>query len=125
MKKDEQIVINNYVDRSAADAFAIWNRNDHGKGKRLRSMNARVYTIGFYHFLVSYETLVAFIDGCGNCFDVMRMQEFKKVSKHYYFGGYYEDVEYTNFSRSSARQISTFFREYGKYNSPVYTYRPV
>lgn len=125
MKKSEQIAINAIVENAAEIGFGIWNKNNHGKGKQLHSMNARVYKIGNYYFLVSYETLVAFINGCGECFDVMRMHEFKKVSKHYYCGGYYEDVEYTNYSRSSARQISVFFGEYGRYNSKVYTYRPV
>lgn len=125
MKKSEQIAINAIVENAAEIGFGIWNKNNHGNGKQLRSMNARVYKIGNYYFLVSYETLVAFINGCGECFDVMRMNEFKKVTKRYYCGGYYEETEYTNYSRSSARQISTFFRDYGKYNSPVYTYKQV
>ena len=125
MKKSDQIAENIIVDNAAEIAFDIWNRNKHGNGKQLRSMKARVYKIGLYYFLVSYETMVAFINGSGECFDVMRMHEFKKVSKRYFCGGYYEDVEYTNYSRSSARQISTFFGEYGRYNSKVYTYRPV
>ncbi len=125
MKKAEQIIINNIVDDAAKVAFDIWNKNNHGKGKQLHYMNARVYKIGLYYFLVSYETLAAFINGSGECFDVMRMKEFKKVNKFYYCGGYYEETEYTNYSRSSSRQISTFFSEYGKYNAGVYTYRPV
>ena len=125
MKKAEQIAINAIVEKAAEIGFDIWNRNNHGKGKKLRSMNARVYKIGLYYFLVSYETMVAFINGSGECFDIMRMHEFKKVSKRYYCGGYYEETEYTNYSSSSARQISTFFSEYGKYNSQVYTYRPI
>lgn len=125
MKNAEQKAINAIVENEAEIGFDIWNKNNHGKGKQLHCMNARVYKIGLYYFLVSYETLVAFINGSGECFDVLRMSEFKKVTKRYYFGGYYEETEYTNYSRSSARQISTFFRDYGKYNSKVYTYRPV
>ena len=125
MKKAEQIKINAIVEKAAEVGFDIWNSNNHGNGKQLRSMNARVYKIGNYYFLVSYETLVAFINGCSECFDVMRMNEFRKVTRRYYFGGYYDETEYTNYSHSSARQISTFFRDYGKYNSPVYTYKQV
>ena len=122
MKKQEQIAINDIIEKACENALAVWNGNSHGKGKQLNSMNARVYTIGIYTFLVSYETLVAFIDKDGVCFDIMRMFTFKKVTKGYYCGGYYEDTEYTNYSRSTARQISTFFSQYGNANS-VYTYR--
>lgn len=122
MKKQEQIAINNIVEKACEYALSVWNGNSHGKGKQLNSMNARVYTIGTFKFLVSYETLVAFIDKDDVCFDIMRMFTFKKVTKRYYCGGYWEDTEYTNYSRSTARQISTFFRQYGNPNS-VYTFR--
>lgn len=122
MKKEDQIAINNFVEKACENALAVWNNNNHGRGKQLNSMNARVYTIGTYKFLVSYETLVAFIDKDDVCFDIMRMFTFEKITKRYYYGGYWEDTEYTNYSRSSARQISTFFRQYGNANS-VYTYR--
>ena len=122
-KKEMQIDMNNLVLAYEGKALEIWNKNNHGKGKRLNSMQAWVYTIGNYHFLVSYKTLVAFIIDNGTGVDIMREREFYKEFTVKYCGGSYTDFEYTNYSRSSARQISTFFRMYGA--KQVLTYKPV
>ena len=115
MKKSIQKSINIMVQEAEELAMEIWNNNNHGKGEQLCHMNARIFSIGDYKFLVSYTTLVAFIvDGIG--FDIMREKNFW-ISDNKYCDGYY-----TNFSRTTARQISRFFELYAK---DFFTYRVV
>lgn len=126
-KKEErrlaQIAENKAMESVVSEALKIWNINAHGDGKQLRHMQASIFTIGKFTFLVSYETLAAFIyDGEG--FDILRMFTFyKEWIRFEGMWGYVDRSEYTNYSPTSGKQISAFFSEY-KVNK-IHTYRNV
>ena len=116
MKKELQKEINAIVQSAEFLAMTTWNNNSHGSGKQLRNMNARIFSIGNYKFLVSYTTLVAFcVDGKG--YDIMREHYFYKEPTAYSEG------YYTNYSPSTAKQISAFFKECKV--DKVFTYRDI
>ena len=116
MKKSEQLAINAHVQIAEKSALNIWNTNNHGVGEQLNHMSAKIFSIADYKFLVSYDTLVAFcVDGVG--FDIMREHYFYKKPTAYSEG------YYTNFSRSTAKQISVFFKECNVHQ--VFTYRDI
>ena len=122
-KKNLQIAINNEVEEIADNAMSIWNKNNHGKGVKLNHMKAQIFQIGNITYLMSYETIVAVIVN-GKGYDFMRMQYFYK--EWYWYNpiwGYIDKSETTNYSPTSARQISTFFRKYGI--NDILTYREV
>lgn len=122
-RKNAQIAINNEVEKVVNNAMDIWNKNNHGKGKRLNSMKARVFQIGNIVYLVSYETLVAIVVN-GKGYDFMRMQYFYKKWVFYSpFWGYIDKSESTNYSRTTARQIVTFFKQ--QKVQEVLTYRDI
>ena len=122
-KKNAQIAVNNEVEKVVNNAMDIWNKNNHGKGKRLNSMKAYIYQIGNIVYLVSYETLVAVIVN-GKGYDFMRMQYFYKEWVVYSpFWGYIDKSESTNYSRTTARQIATFFKQQNV--QEVLTYRDI
>ena len=122
-KRLAQIAINDSMQGIVEGALKIWNLNAKGDGKKLRHMHATVYTIGKYTFLVSYDTLAAFIvDGKG--YDILRMFTFyKEWIRFEGMWGYVDHSEYTNYSPTSGRQISTFFRDYNA--NEIFTYREV
>lgn len=122
-RKNAQIAINEEVAKVSDNAMKIWHSNNHGKGKRLNHMQAHVFQIGNITYLVSYETMVACIVN-GKGYDFMRMQYFYKEHIIYSpFWGYIDKSETTNYSPTTARQISTFFRQNNI--SEVLTYREV
>ena len=122
-KKNAQIVVNNEVEKVVNNAMDIWNKNNHGKGKRLNSMKAYIYQIGNIVYLVSYETLVAVIVN-GKGYDFMRMQYFyKKWVVYSPFWGYIDKSESTNYSPTTARQIATFFKQQNV--QEILTYRDI
>ena len=122
-KRKAQIAVNNEVEKVVNNAMEIWQKNNHGKGKRLNSMKAWVYQIGDVIYLVSYETLVAVIVN-GKGYDFMRMQYFYKEWVVYSpFWGYIDKSESTNYSPTTARQIATFFKQQNV--QEVLTYRDI
>ena len=123
MKKDLQIAQNKVIENVTEVALKVWHEKEHGKGKRLNSMQATIYEIDGIKFLVSYDTLAAFIiDGKG--FDILRMFTFYKEWVRFEgIWGYLDRSEYANYSTTSGRQISTFFKKYGV--NDILTYREV
>lgn len=122
-RENAQIAVNVEVEMVANNAMDIWHKNDHGKGKRLNSMKAWVFQIGNIVFLVSYETLVAVIVN-GKGYDFMRMQYFYKEWVIYNpVWDYIDKSESTNYSRTTARQIATFFKQQNV--QEVLTYRDI
>lgn len=122
-KRNAQIAVNDEVEKVFNYAMEIWQKNNHGKGKRLNSMKAWVYQIGNIKYLVSYETLVAVIV-YGKGYDFMRMQYFYKEWVVYNpFWGYIDKSESTNYSPTTARQIATFFKQQNV--QEVLTYRDI
>lgn len=72
--KQQQQLVNCECERVYDLAMDIWNKNNHGTGKRLRYCTAWVYTIGKYIYLESYNTIVAIIDTeTDTCYDVLRL----------------------------------------------------
>lgn len=122
-KKNAQIAVNNEVEKVVNNAMEIWHKNNHGESKRLNSMKAYIYQIGNIVYLVSYETLVAVIVN-GKGYDFMRMQYFYKEWVVYNpIWGYIDKSESTNYSPTTARQISTFFKQQNV--QEVLTYRDI
>ena len=126
-KKEEkrlaQIAENNAMESIVSEALKVWNNNAHGDGKRLNYMQATIFQIGNFTFLVSYETLAAFIYK-GEGYDILRMFTFyKEWIRFEGMWGYVDRSEYSNYSTTSGRQISTFFRQ--NKVSKIHTYRNV
>lgn len=71
-KKEMQKIENEMVENAWEKAQKVWI-----KGRKevdiLNHCQAWVYQTSGYRFLVSYKTIVAFIDDSGNMFDVLRL----------------------------------------------------
>lgn len=105
MKKDQQVVMNNYVIENYS---SMWDEfEDWDNCVKLRSCQAWVYETVNYFVLKSYNTIVAFIDKTtGEKFDILR-----KV-----YG----------YTSTSAQHITKFFRDYSDTGIiGRYTYRDI
>ena len=102
MKKDEQIKINNEVILKFSEYCADGNRI--GDAIRLNHCRAHVDETKNYYILVSYKSIVAFIDKNTHiCYDILR----------YTYG----------YTSTSAQHIAKFRNAYGAVGT--LTYRPV
>lgn len=74
-KREIQKQENIKVEQAWEQAKQIWISDYEivGEIERLNSCKARVANCNGYVFLISYNTLVAFIDDNGNMFDVLRL----------------------------------------------------
>ena len=106
MKKDQQVVMNEYVVKNYSVMMDEFTKNYWYNAERLRSCKACVYETGNYFVLKSYDTIVAFIDkNTRQKFDILR-----KV-----YG----------YTSTSAQHIAKFFSDYGDFRVSIYTYREV
>ena len=74
-KKEMQKYENMLVENAWSKAKKVW-LNAHkrqGEFERLYYCQAKTYQTRGYSFLISYNTIVAFIDDTGNMFDVLRL----------------------------------------------------
>lgn len=72
MRKEEQRIINECILRQWEKAIQELECSEYTI-KRLRSCSAEVLTTQRYHFLKSYDTIIAFIDkNTDTCYDVLR-----------------------------------------------------
>ena len=102
MKKDEQVKINNEVMCSFYNLSREYDVQD--KPVRLNRCHAYVRETEKYYVLISYKTLVAFIDKETRiCYDILRY-----------------NYDYTN---TSTQHIAKFRKSYGAVDT--LTYRPV
>ena len=93
MKKEEQRIINNSILREWEKATQELECSEYTIN-RLRSCSAEVLTTEHYHFLKSYNTIIAFIDkNTDTCYDVLR----------YVYG----------YTSTSAHHIAKFRHDYG------------
>lgn len=71
-KKEMHKIENEMVEKAWEKAQKVWikERKDY---ERLNHCQAWVCQANRYCFLVSYKTIVAFIDDSGNMFDVLRL----------------------------------------------------
>lgn len=101
MKKCEQRKINDVVLEKWETAKTVYSTIPYAyKTKRLRSCSANVVDYDGYYYLISYNTIVAFIDKTTNiCYDILR----------YVYG----------YTATSAQHIAKFEQDYGD----EYTYR--
>ena len=67
-----QKIENETVEKNWEKAQKVWIKG-RKKVERLNHCQAWVYQTNGYCFLVSYKTIVAFIDDRGNMFDVLRL----------------------------------------------------
>ena len=105
MKKDQQVVMNEYVVKNYSNMMNEFNENWYSSVK-LRSCQACVYETENYFVLKSYDTIVAFIDkNTRQKFDILR-----KV-----YG----------YTSTSAQHITKFFSDYGDFRVSTYTYRDI
>ena len=73
MKREEQKIINDTILREWKKATQELECNSECTINRLRSCSAEVLTTEHYHFLKSYNTIIAFIDkNTDTCYDVLR-----------------------------------------------------
>lgn len=74
-KKEMQKIENETVEKAMEKAPKIWIKlfKDLGYVNRLDYCQAWVCQKNGYTFLISYNTIVAFIDDTGNMFDVLRL----------------------------------------------------
>lgn len=74
-KREIQKRENRLVEQARENAKQIYNRYNGliGAKQRLNSCNAWIGSCDGYVFLISYNTLVAFIDYKGNLYDVLRL----------------------------------------------------
>ena len=74
-KKEMQKLENQLVEQAWEKAKKVWANasKDHDELERLDYCQAGTYQTRGYSFLVSYSTLVAFIDDRGNMYDVLRL----------------------------------------------------
>ena len=74
-KKEMQKIENEMVEKALEKAPKIWIKvgKNLGYATRLDYCQAWVYQKNGYTFLISYNTVVAFIDESGNMFDVLRL----------------------------------------------------
>ena len=102
MKKSEQFKINNEVMLKFSEFCADGNRI--GDAVRLNHCRAYVGETQNYYFLISYKTMVAFIDKNTHiCYDILRIA----------YG----------YTSTSAQHIAKFRNAYGAVNT--LTYKPV
>ena len=74
MKKEEQKIINEKIIDEWEKATIYLRKCDNQKVEKLRSCSATVITTEKYHFLKSYNTIIAFIDkNTDTCYDVLRL----------------------------------------------------
>lgn len=71
-KKEMQKIENETVEKAWEKAQKVWIKGRKDV-ERLNCCQAWVYKANGYCFLVSYKTIVAFIDDTGNMFDVLRL----------------------------------------------------
>ena len=94
MRKEEQRIINERIINEWEKATKELLETDEHSINRLRSCKATVITTEHYHFLKSYETVIAFIDkNTDTCYDVLR----------FVYG----------YTSTSARHISKFRHDFG------------
>lgn len=94
MKKEEQRIINDSILRVWEKATKELECSGDYSINRLRSCSAEVLTTEHYHFLKSYNTIIAFIDkNTDTCYDVLR----------YVYG----------YTPTSAQHIAKFRHDYG------------
>lgn len=106
MKKDQQVVMNDYVVKNYSAMMDEFTEKMWYNAVRLRSCQACVYETENFFVLKSYNTIVAFIDkNTRQKFDVLR-----KV-----YG----------YTSTSAEHITKFFTDYGDFRVTTYTYREV
>lgn len=74
-KKEIQKIENQLVENAYAKAPKIWIKvcRELGYFERLDYCQAWVYQTKGYTYLISYNTIVAFIDDSGNMYDVLRL----------------------------------------------------
>lgn len=74
-KKEMQKIDNEMVEKALSKAKKVWDNasKELDDLERLDYCQAWTYQTRGYSFLVSYNTLVAFIDDNGNMFDVLRL----------------------------------------------------
>ena len=74
-KKEMQKLVNHLVENAYRKAQKVWitapKRID--EFERLDYCQAKTYQTRGYSFLISYNTIVAFIDDSGNMYDVLRL----------------------------------------------------
>lgn len=106
MKKDQQVVMNEYVVKNYSVMMDEFTEKYWYNAERLRSCQACVYETENYFVLKSYETIVAFIDkNTSQKFDILR--------KVYHY------------TSTSAQHIAKFFADYGNFRVSTYTYRDI
>lgn len=94
MKKEEQRIINDSILKEWEKATKELECIGEYTINRLRSCSAEVLTTEHYHFLKSYNTIIAFIDkNTDTCYDVLR----------YVYG----------YTSTSAQHIAKFRHDYG------------
>ena len=94
MKKEEQRIINDSILKEWEKATQELECRSEYNINRLRSCSAEVLTTEHYHFLKSYNTIIAFIDkNTDTCYDVLR----------YVYG----------YTSTSAQHIAKFRNDYG------------
>lgn len=71
IQKQENIIVENALSK----AKKVWNNASKrlDEFERLDYCQANTYQTRGYSFLISYNTIVAFIDDSGNMFDVLRL----------------------------------------------------
>lgn len=74
-KKEMQKIDNEMVENAWSKAKKVWNNATKrlDEFERLDYCQANTYQTRGYSFLISYNTIVAFIDDSGNMFDVLRL----------------------------------------------------
>lgn len=99
-KKEIQKLENELVENAVKKARKVWadGSKEIDYVERVDYCKAWIYQTNGYAFLVSYETIVAFVDDNGNMYDVLRLvygytstsakhiakfrQQFRHVSEH-------------------------------------------
>ena len=118
MKKDIQLSINTIVSGAELVAKNLLKNHPEKSGEKFHYMDAKIFDINDIKILVSYDTPVAMVrEGIG--YDFMRKNSFRKKATVSYPN---VDYEWVNYSRTTARQISRFFKDYAE---KYYTYREV
>lgn len=106
MKKDQQVVMNEYVVKNYSVMMDEFTEKYWYNAERLRSCQAFVAETEDFYILKSYNTIVAFINKyTGQKFDILR----------YVYG----------YTSTSAQHIAKFFSDYGDFRVSTYTYRDI
>lgn len=74
-KKDMQKLENQLVENAWEKAKKVWYNAPKRleEFERLNYCQAKTYQTSGYSFLISYNTIVAFVDDSGNLYDVLRL----------------------------------------------------